>query len=129
MSKSPSRSPLDLQMNPVNPGMSFHKLETHPQTGAEPLVEIYETVQEIVVPVYAQAELPYKILDEYAETLSGHVSISTMHLMAYGDEIIPLRERIVAYMTNSANSTCLLFKFRPNLALRVRSSLDYYNLF
>lgn len=95
----------DLQMNPVNPGMSFHKLdkardknfwsvrvssdirlivhkteaslllcyvdhhdkaydwaerrklETHPQTGAAQLVEIRETVQEIVVPVYVQTEL------------------------------------------------------------------------
>ncbi len=34
------------------------KLETHPKTGAAQLVEIRETVQEIVVPVYVQAELP-----------------------------------------------------------------------
>ncbi|MDO8597469.1 MAG: UvrD-helicase domain-containing protein, partial [Sulfuricaulis sp.] len=34
------------------------KLETHPQTGAAQLVEIRETVKEIVVPVYVQAELP-----------------------------------------------------------------------
>jgi len=33
------------------------KLETHPKTGAAQLVEIRETVQEIVVPVYVQAEL------------------------------------------------------------------------
>ena len=32
------------------------KLETHPETGAAQLVEIRETVQEIVVPVYVQAE-------------------------------------------------------------------------
>jgi len=49
--------------------------------------------------------LPFKILDEHVETLSGHVSISTMHLakglefravvvMACDDEIIPLQERI-----------------------------------
>src|SRR5664279_2889012 len=96
----------DLQMNPANPGMSFHKLdkakdknfwsvrvssdirlivhrndasfllcyvghhddaydwaerrklETHPKTGAAQLVEIRETVQEVVVPVYVQAEIP-----------------------------------------------------------------------
>lgn len=95
----------DLQLNPANPGMSFHKLakakdknfwsvrvssdvrlivhksdaslllcyvdhhdkaydwaerrklETHPKTGAAQLVEIRETVQEILVPVYVQAEL------------------------------------------------------------------------
>jgi len=34
------------------------KLETHPRTGAAQLVEIRETVKEIVVPVYVQAERP-----------------------------------------------------------------------
>jgi hypothetical protein len=34
------------------------RLETHPKTGAAQLVEIRETVQQIVVPVYVQAELP-----------------------------------------------------------------------
>jgi superfamily I DNA/RNA helicase len=49
--------------------------------------------------------LPFKILDENVDTISGHVSISTMHLakglefravvvMACDDEIIPLQERI-----------------------------------
>ena len=95
----------DLQVNPANPGMSFHKidkskdknfwsvrvgsdirlivhkvqdslllcfvdhhdkaydwaerrkLETHPKTGAAQLVEVRETVQEVVVPVFVQAEL------------------------------------------------------------------------
>jgi mRNA-degrading endonuclease RelE of RelBE toxin-antitoxin system len=94
----------DLQVNPANPGMSFHKLtkakdknfwsvrvgsdirlivhkseaslllcyvdhhdkaydwaerrklETHPSTGAAQLVEIRETVKEVVVPYYVQAE-------------------------------------------------------------------------
>jgi superfamily I DNA/RNA helicase len=52
-----------------------------------------------------ESGLPYKVLDEYVETASGHVSISTMHLakglefravavMACDDEIIPLQERI-----------------------------------
>jgi superfamily I DNA/RNA helicase len=51
------------------------------------------------------AGLPYKILDENVEIISGHVSISTMHLakglefravvvMACDDEVIPLQERI-----------------------------------
>jgi len=51
------------------------------------------------------AGLTFKILDEHVETVSGHVSISTMHLakglefravvvMACDDEIIPLQERI-----------------------------------
>ncbi len=51
------------------------------------------------------AGLSYKILDAKVETMSGHVSISTMHLakglefravlvMACDDEVIPLQERI-----------------------------------
>lgn len=51
------------------------------------------------------AGMAFKILDEHVETISGHVSISTMHLakglefravvvMACDDEIIPLQERI-----------------------------------
>lgn len=34
------------------------KLETHPKTGAAQLVEIRETVKEVVVPVYMQTEMP-----------------------------------------------------------------------
>jgi hypothetical protein len=34
------------------------KLETHPKTGAAQLVEIRETVKDVVVPVYVQAEMP-----------------------------------------------------------------------
>lgn len=103
--KSVKTTAFDLQMNPANPGMSFHKLdkardknfwsvrvnsdirlivhkteaslllcyvdhhdkaydwaerrklETHPKTGAAQLVEIRETVQEVVVPVYVQTEI------------------------------------------------------------------------
>lgn len=51
------------------------------------------------------AGILYKILDEHVETISGHASISTMHIakglefravavMACDDEIIPLQERI-----------------------------------
>ncbi|BBJ22705.1 3'-5' exonuclease [Candidatus Nitrotoga sp. AM1P] len=100
--KAVKTTAFDLQMNPINPGMSFHKLdkardknfwsvrassdirlivhkndaslllcyvdhhdkaydwaerrklETHPQTGAAQLVEIRETVQEIVIPKYVE---------------------------------------------------------------------------
>src|ERR1700689_3533498 len=49
--------------------------------------------------------MAYKVLDEHVETVSGQVSISTMHLakglefravvvMACDDEVIPLQERI-----------------------------------
>ena len=103
--KAVKTTAFDLQINPANPGMSFHKLdkakdknfwsvrvgsdirlivhksdatlllcyvdhhdkaydwaerrklETHPQTGAAQLVEIRETVKEIIVPVYVHAEI------------------------------------------------------------------------
>ncbi len=49
--------------------------------------------------------MSFKVLDEHVETVSGHISISTMHLakglefravvvMACDDEIVPLQERI-----------------------------------
>lgn len=104
--KAVKTTAFDLQVNPVNPGMQFHKLakardrnfwsvrvgsdirlivhksdaslllcyvdhhdkaydwaerrklETHPTTGAAQLVEIRETVREVMVPVYVQTELP-----------------------------------------------------------------------
>ena len=54
-----------------------------------------------------EAGLPFKVLDENVETVSGHLSICTMHLakglefravvvMACDDEVIPLQERIEA---------------------------------
>ncbi|WP_339834152.1 UvrD-helicase domain-containing protein [uncultured Parvibaculum sp.] len=103
--KAVKMTAFDLQLNPANPGLSFHKLdkardknfwsvrvnrdiriivhrtpgslllcyvdhhdkaydwserrklETHPKTGAAQLVEIRETVQEVLVPVYVQAEI------------------------------------------------------------------------
>ena len=59
-----------------------------------------------------EAGLPFKVLDEHVETISGHVSISTMHLakglefravvvMACDDEIIPLQERIETVADNA----------------------------
>src|SRR5438874_3396915 len=98
--KAVKTTAFDLQLNPINPGMSFHKLdkakdknfwsvrvnsdirlivhkthdslllcyvdhhdkaydwaerrklETHPKTGAAQLVELRETVQEILIPTY-----------------------------------------------------------------------------
>jgi hypothetical protein len=103
--KAVKTTAFDLQMDPANPGMQFHridrakdknfwsvrvsrdlrlivhktqgdlllcyvnhhdpaykwaerrKLETHPKTGAAQIVEIRETLQEIVVPMYVEAEV------------------------------------------------------------------------
>ena len=103
--KATKTTAFDLQLNPANPSMNFHrldkakdknfwsvrvssdirlivhksesslllcyvdhhdkaydwalkrKLETHPRTGAAQLVEIRETVQEIIVPTFVQAEI------------------------------------------------------------------------
>jgi superfamily I DNA/RNA helicase len=51
------------------------------------------------------AGLPFKVLDEHVATVTGHVSVATMHLakglefravavMACDDEVVPLQERI-----------------------------------
>ena len=104
--KAVKTTAFDLQINPANPGMSFHRLnkakdknfwsvrvsddirlivhkseislllcyvghhdkaydwaerrrlETHPKTGAAQLVEIRETVQEILIPTYVEAPKP-----------------------------------------------------------------------
>jgi len=104
--KAVKTTAFDLQIDPANPGLSFHKLdkakdknfwsvrvsgdirlivhktegglvlcyvnhhdkayewaerrklEMHPKTGAAQLVEIRETVKEVVVPVYVQAGMP-----------------------------------------------------------------------
>jgi len=58
------------------------------------------------------ARLPFKVLDENLETISGFVSIGTMHLakglefravvvMACDDEVIPLQERIETVVDDS----------------------------
>lgn len=54
------------------------KLETHPKTGAAQLVEVRETVQEIVRPVYVQAELPLP------STKPLFANISDDELLGYG---------------------------------------------
>jgi hypothetical protein len=57
------------------------KLEAHPTTGAAQLVEIRETVQEIVVPVYVQAPL-----DQAPRARTGSVlaHVAEDDLLAYG---------------------------------------------
>ena len=124
--KSVKTTAFDLQLNPSNPGLSFHKLdkardknfwsvrvssdlriivhktpeslllcyvdhhdpayhwaerrklETHPKTGAAQLVEIRETVQEITIPRYVEAE----ILVQPKLPLFSHVSEDA--LLSYG---------------------------------------------
>ena len=119
--KAVKMTAFDLQLNPVNPGMSFHKLDkaqdknfwsvrvnrdirlivhkgqaslllcyvnhhdkaydwakrrklqTHPKTGAAQLVEIRETVQEVIVPTYkVVATKPPLFTDLSDDELLGH---------------------------------------------------------
>jgi mRNA-degrading endonuclease RelE of RelBE toxin-antitoxin system len=128
--KSVKTTAFDLQVNPANPGMSFHKLdkakdknfwsvrvnsdiriivhkshgnlllcyvdhhdkaydwgerrklETHPKTGAAQLVEIRETVKEIILPVYVQAE-PSAILAPAPKPLL-FAAVKDDDLLSYG---------------------------------------------
>lgn len=129
--KAVKTTAFDLQLNPVNPGMSYHKLdkakdknfwsvrvnsdirlivhrseqslllcyvdhhdkaydwagrrklETHPKTGAAQLVEIRETVKEILVPVYVQTELPL-VQTAPAEKARLFADVSEDVLSSYG---------------------------------------------
>src|SRR5439155_20760326 len=54
------------------------KLETHPKTGAAQLVEIRETVQEIIIPTYVEAEQPVSL----KARLFAHVADEV--LLSYG---------------------------------------------
>ena len=123
--KAVKTTAFDLQLNPANPGMSFHRLnkakdknfwsvrvsgnirlivhksetslllcyvghhdkaygwaerrrlETHPKTGAAQLVEIRETVREILIPTYVEAPKPAAKLPLFA-------GMSDDDLLAYG---------------------------------------------
>src|SRR2546422_8638775 len=59
------------------------KLEPHPKTGAAQLVEIRETVKEVVVPVYVRAEMPLapKAAVEKPPLFAG---VSDEELLGYG---------------------------------------------
>ncbi len=129
--KAVKTTAFDLQLNPANPGMSFHKLdkakdknfwsvrassdirlivhksdaslllcyagrhdeaydwaerrklETHPKTGAAQLLEIRETVKEIIVPVYAQTEIAAKP-QHAAEKSFIFAGTSDDELLGYG---------------------------------------------
>jgi mRNA-degrading endonuclease RelE of RelBE toxin-antitoxin system/uroporphyrinogen-III synthase len=56
------------------------KLETHPKTGAAQLVEIRETVQKIVVPVYVQTEMPL--------APKAHAALKPLFTNASDDELL-----------------------------------------
>jgi mRNA-degrading endonuclease RelE of RelBE toxin-antitoxin system len=128
--KAAKTTAFDLQVNPANPGLSFHKvdkardknfwsvrvsrdiriivhktqsslllcyvdhhdkaydwaerrkLETHPTTGAAQLVQIRETVQEIVIPVYANAPTSAPVRALVQLPLFAHVARED--LLSYG---------------------------------------------
>ena len=128
--KAVKTTAFDLQLNPANPGMKFHKLdkakdknfwslrvsrdlrlivhkndaslmlcyvdhhdkaydwaerrklETHPKTGAAQLVEIRETIKDVVVPNYVQTDLPLPARPaEKQPVLAG---VSDDDLLKYG---------------------------------------------
>jgi mRNA-degrading endonuclease RelE of RelBE toxin-antitoxin system len=129
--KAVKTTAFDLQLNPANPGMSFHKLdkardknfwsvrvnadirlivhqsdtslllcyvghhddaydwaerrklEAHPKTGAAQLVEIRETVKEIVVPVYVQTPVTAEP-QQAAEKKFIFAETSDDELLGYG---------------------------------------------
>jgi mRNA-degrading endonuclease RelE of RelBE toxin-antitoxin system len=145
--KAVKTTAFDLQLNPANPGMSFHKLdkakdknfwsvrvssdiriivhrsesslllcyvdhhdkayewaerrklETHPKTGAAQLVEIRETVKEIIVPVYVQIPAAPKPLAAAALLFAGRTDDE---LLGYG---VPIEW--LADVRNASDDTLL----------------------
>ncbi|MEO8619455.1 MAG: UvrD-helicase domain-containing protein, partial [bacterium] len=129
--KAVKTTAFDLQLNPAQPGLSFHKLdrardknfwsvrassdlrlivhrsqgnlllcyvdhhdkaygwaerrklETHPSTGAAQLVEIRETVKEIVLPVYVQVSLPLESATPALKT-PLFCAVSDEELLSFG---------------------------------------------
>lgn len=88
--KAVKTTAFDLQLNPANPGMQFHRLERakdpnfwsvrerHPTTGAAQLVEVRETVREVVIPQYVEANA------KAAEPQRLFSDISDDALLSYG---------------------------------------------
>lgn len=60
------------------------RLETHPKTGAAQLVEIRETVQQMVVPVYLQTELPLAPPASEAAPQPLFAGLADDELLGYG---------------------------------------------
>jgi mRNA-degrading endonuclease RelE of RelBE toxin-antitoxin system len=62
------------------------KLEVHPKTGAAQLIEIRETVKEIVVPIYVAAEQPAKLAKPQAPARKAPIfaGIADEELLGYG---------------------------------------------
>ena len=156
--KAVKTTAFDLQLNPANPGMQFHKLarardknfwsvrvgsdirlivhksdaslllcyvghhdaaydwgerrklETHPKTGAAQLVEIRETVKEVVIPVFVQEEVASSASMLPIESPLLFSRISADELLGYGippewlddvqnateDSLLPLTEHLPA---------------------------------
>ncbi|MGP1684874.1 MAG: UvrD-helicase domain-containing protein, partial [Giesbergeria sp.] len=60
------------------------KLETHPSTGAAQLVEVRETVQQVMVPVYVQAQLPLASKQGAPSTRLLFAGLPDDELLGYG---------------------------------------------
>ncbi len=130
--KAVKTTAFDLQMNPANPGMHFHKLEkskdksfwsvrvnsdirlivhrgpgslllcyvdhhdkaydwaerrkieTHPKTGAAQLVEVRETVKEIIIPVYIEAAAEMAPTPAILSRTKIFASVSDEDLLDFG---------------------------------------------
>jgi hypothetical protein len=110
--KAVKTAAFDLQLNPAHPALQFHKLDKakDPAGGGvaphEVGIFVRSTAELDRARAAAQdAGIPFQALDEDVETVTGRLSISTMHLakglefravvvMACDDEIIPLQDRI-----------------------------------
>lgn len=94
----------DLQLNPANPGLRFHKLDCAKDPNLWSFVRDRPQLERAIAAVQAAGATPVE-LDAQIAFSPGHTAISTMHLakglefravavMACDDEVILQQERI-----------------------------------
>ena len=178
--KAVKTTAFDLQLNPANPGMSFHrldgakdknfwsirvnrdiriiahkseaslllcyvdhhdnaynwavrrKLETHPKTGAAQIVEIRETVQEILVPVHVDCPISTKFplfsKNTDDELLGYGIPIEWMEdvrRVSNEDELLSLAEHLPAEAAEALLELAIGGKPRPAISVTFASSFDH----
>ena len=77
------------------------RLETHPKTGAAQLVEVRETVQEVIVPVYVQEER------KAAAKAALFAEIAAERMLAYGVPVSWLDDVLAAHLPAEAAEAVL----------------------
>jgi mRNA-degrading endonuclease RelE of RelBE toxin-antitoxin system len=114
------------------------KIETHPKTGAAQLVEIRETVKEVMVPYYVQAEAPTKP-NRAADQSPVFAETSDDELLGYGvpaewlDDVKKATEEALLVLTDHlpAEAAEALLELatggKPRVPARIAAAVSPFN--